>query len=247
MTPLYARHKRSTLAIATAVAAGALLTAGLTTGASAQPGRTPRPAGSPPRSAVAPRAACSRTRAPTTAATAEQIGLGAKEKLVVKDVVKDADGTVHTRYERTYDGLPVLGGDLVVHTAKSGKAEGRHQGDQGHHQGRLHRRRRSPGHRGQGREEALPPPRRRLRQGRRAGAAQGRSGPPPASPSSPTRPSSPASRRTARPSKLHVITDAATGKKLFEYQAIENGTGKQPCTAARSSLGTKKGRARRTS
>ncbi|MYR86855.1 peptidase M4 family protein, partial [Streptomyces sp. SID685] len=50
--------------------------------------------------------------------------LGAKEKLVVKDVVKDVDGTVHTRYERTYAGLPVLGGDLVVHTAKSGKTEG---------------------------------------------------------------------------------------------------------------------------
>ncbi|MYR86137.1 peptidase M4 family protein, partial [Streptomyces sp. SID685] len=50
--------------------------------------------------------------------------LGAKEKLVVKDVVKDVDGTVHTRYERTYAGLPVLGGDLVVHTARSGKTEG---------------------------------------------------------------------------------------------------------------------------
>ncbi|MFF3465404.1 M4 family metallopeptidase [Streptomyces sp. NPDC002619] len=52
--------------------------------------------------------------------TAKAIGLGAKEKLVVKDVVKDADGTLHTRYERTYDGLTVLGGDLVVDTATSG-------------------------------------------------------------------------------------------------------------------------------
>jgi len=49
------------------------------------------------------------------AGTARRIGLGAEEKLVVKDVVKDADGTVHTRYDRTYAGLPVLGGDLVVH------------------------------------------------------------------------------------------------------------------------------------
>src|SRR5207244_11484128 len=39
------------------------------------------------------------------AQTAKDIGLGAKEKRVVRDVVKDADGTVHTRYERTYDGL----------------------------------------------------------------------------------------------------------------------------------------------
>ncbi|WP_308408794.1 M4 family metallopeptidase [Streptomyces sp. AC627_RSS907] len=48
-------------------------------------------------------------------ATARRLKLGDREKLVPKDVVKDADGTVHTRYERTYAGLPVLGGDLVVH------------------------------------------------------------------------------------------------------------------------------------
>ncbi|NUP04391.1 MAG: M4 family peptidase, partial [Nonomuraea sp.] len=52
--------------------------------------------------------------------TAQRIGLGVQEKLVVKDVIKDADGTTHTRYERTYEGLPVLGGDLVVHD-KSGR------------------------------------------------------------------------------------------------------------------------------
>ncbi|MFH8621215.1 M4 family metallopeptidase [Streptomyces vietnamensis] len=56
----------------------------------------------------------------SVAATASSLGLGAKEKLVVKDVVKDADGTVHTRYERTYAGLPVLGGDLIVHRAADG-------------------------------------------------------------------------------------------------------------------------------
>ena len=30
------------------------------------------------------------------------------------------------------------------------------------------------------------------------------------------------------PNELHVITDAATGKKLYEYQAIETGTGNEP-------------------
>ncbi|WP_374200783.1 M4 family metallopeptidase [Streptomyces bambusae] len=53
-------------------------------------------------------------------ATARAIGLGSEERLVVRDVVKDADGTVHTRYERTYAGLPVLGGDLIVHQKKNG-------------------------------------------------------------------------------------------------------------------------------
>ncbi|MFE1894127.1 M4 family metallopeptidase [Streptomyces microflavus] len=59
-----------------------------------------------------------------TADTARALGLGTKEALVVKNVVKDNDGTLHTRYERTYSGLPVLGGDLVVHTAPASKASG---------------------------------------------------------------------------------------------------------------------------
>ena len=33
----------------------------------------------------------------------------------VTDTVTDADGTTHVRMDRTYRGLPVLGGDLVVH------------------------------------------------------------------------------------------------------------------------------------
>ncbi|MEV7415314.1 M4 family metallopeptidase [Streptomyces sp. NPDC089919] len=59
----------------------------------------------------------------SAAATARTLGLGAQEQLVVKDVVRDADGTVHTRYERTYAGLPVLGGDLIVHRAADGTVE----------------------------------------------------------------------------------------------------------------------------
>ncbi|WP_406010805.1 M4 family metallopeptidase [Streptomyces sp. NBC_00637] len=59
-----------------------------------------------------------------TTDTAASLGLGAQEKLVVKDVVKDNDGTLHTRYERTYAGLPVLGGDLVVHTPPASLAAG---------------------------------------------------------------------------------------------------------------------------
>ncbi|MFJ6084884.1 M4 family metallopeptidase [Streptomyces sp. NPDC092369] len=65
-----------------------------------------------------------RSAAQKTTATARTIGLGAQEKLVVKDVVKDNDGTLHTRYERTFAGLPVLGGDLVVHTPPAAEATG---------------------------------------------------------------------------------------------------------------------------
>ncbi|MCM2393239.1 M4 family metallopeptidase [Streptomyces albipurpureus] len=54
------------------------------------------------------------------ARTAAALGLGGKERLVPRSVLTDADGTVHTRYERTYGGLPVLGGDLIVHTTATG-------------------------------------------------------------------------------------------------------------------------------
>ncbi|HEY4571225.1 MAG TPA: M4 family metallopeptidase, partial [Kribbella sp.] len=72
----------------------------------------------------AQRSALVKSATQNSTATARTLGLGAKEKLVVKDVVKDNDGTLHTRYERTYDGLPVLGGDLVVHTPPAAQATG---------------------------------------------------------------------------------------------------------------------------
>ncbi|MEU1508262.1 M4 family metallopeptidase [Kitasatospora sp. NPDC005748] len=59
-----------------------------------------------------------------TAALAQTLGLGSEEKLVTKDVSQDADGTRHLRYERTLNGLPVLGGDLVVHQSATGATKG---------------------------------------------------------------------------------------------------------------------------
>ncbi|RPE26397.1 M4 family metallopeptidase [Kitasatospora cineracea] len=55
-------------------------------------------------------------------ALAKTLGLGPDERLVAKDVLVDNDGARHVRYDRTYRGLPVVGGDLVVHYAKNGKA-----------------------------------------------------------------------------------------------------------------------------
>ncbi|MBZ5741087.1 M4 family metallopeptidase [Nocardioides mangrovi] len=42
----------------------------------------------------------------------------------VTDRIVDADGTTHTRLARTYRGLPVLGGDLVVHQGPQAAWEG---------------------------------------------------------------------------------------------------------------------------
>ncbi|RAJ47048.1 Zn-dependent metalloprotease [Kitasatospora sp. SolWspMP-SS2h] len=54
-------------------------------------------------------------------ALAKTLGLGPDERLLPKDVLVENDGARHVRYDRTYRGLPVVGGDLVVHYAANGK------------------------------------------------------------------------------------------------------------------------------
>ncbi|MFF7973740.1 M4 family metallopeptidase [Streptomyces sp. NPDC007905] len=225
MSPLYARHKRTTLAIATAVAAGALLSTGLTTSASAQ---TPAeaaartPAAAPTTLSAAARTTLIQQAQADAARTAGQIGLGAKEKLVVKDVVKDVDGTVHTRYERTYAGLPVLGGDLVVHTAKSGKTEGVTKATKS----AVKVASLKPQITAATAEKQAVSAARTL--GSAKSAADGArkviwagSGKPVLAYETVVG----GLQDDGTPNQLHVITDAATGKKLFEYQGIENATG----------------------
>jgi len=40
----------------------------------------------------------------------------ANDRFISRDVIVDADGTEHVRFDRTYAGLPVIGGDIVVHS-----------------------------------------------------------------------------------------------------------------------------------
>ncbi|MFI5966088.1 M4 family metallopeptidase [Streptomyces asoensis] len=229
MTSLYARHKRTTLAIATAVAAGALVTTGLTSGTAAA--QTPAessgksaPLAAPVQLSAAARTTLIKQQQADAPETARTIGLGTKEALVVKDVVKDADGTVHTRYERTYGGLPVLGGDLVVHESASGAAKGVTKAN--------------PATIKVATLTAKVAPAKAEKQALTAAKAVG----------SESTSADQAPRKViwaangtpvlafetvvgglqddGTPSELHVITDAATGKKLYEYQGIETGTGK---------------------
>ncbi|MFF1836515.1 M4 family metallopeptidase [Streptomyces sp. NPDC058231] len=229
MTPLYARHKRTTLAIATTVAAGALLATGLTTGAAAQTvalpaGKTTPLAGSPLQLSASARTALIRKADAATAETAQRIGLGAKEKLVVRDVVKDVDGAVHTRYERTYNGLPVLGGDLVVHEDKTGTTETV-----------------TKAIKTAIKVASLKPvvttakaEKQALTAAKTAGSAKTAADQAPrkviwAATGKPTLAYETVVgglQDDGTPNELHVITDAATGKKLYEYQGIETGTGK---------------------
>jgi len=114
------RSPRKAVAAASLVASAAFLAVGLpSTAANAKPAPhlSPLRAGATQAQlSTAQRTALIKAADARTGVTAKSLALGAKEKLVVKDVIKDGDGTVHTRYERTYAGLPVLGGDLVVHT-----------------------------------------------------------------------------------------------------------------------------------
>ncbi|MCG7208338.1 M4 family metallopeptidase [Streptomyces arenae] len=160
-----------------------------------------------------------------TAATARTIGLGAKEKLVVKDVVKDNDGTLHTRYERTYDGLPVLGGDLVVHTPPASLAAGTVSTTfNNKHTIKV---------------ASVSPTVTKAAAATKALTA--------AKALDATKATTDSARKViwagtgtpklawetvvggfqddGTPSQLHVITDATTGKELYRYQAIKSGTG----------------------
>ncbi|MFJ9541657.1 M4 family metallopeptidase [Streptomyces sp. NPDC101225] len=152
--------------------------------------------------------------------TARELGLGAQEKLIAQDVVKDADGTVHTRYERTYAGLPVLGGDLVTHVTGSGALKGVSKATKA----RI----------SVASTEATVSTATARKAALKAAAAAGEA-------------TSATTRKVVwaagakpvlayesvvkglqddgTPSELHVVTDARTGKKIYSYEAVDTGTG----------------------
>ncbi|MFF3940074.1 M4 family metallopeptidase [Streptomyces phaeofaciens] len=229
MTSLYARHRRTSLTIATAVAAGALVTTGLTAGTAAAQtpadSTTRTPLAVPVALSASARTALIQDKQADAPTTAQEIGLGAKEKLVVRDVIKDADGSVHTRYERTYAGLPVLGGDLVVHESAAGVSKGVTKAT-----------------RTTIKVASVKPviaaakaEKQALTLAKDAGSAKTAADSAPRKVIWAGNGSKPVLayetvvgglQEDGTPNELHVITDAATGKKLYEYQGIETGTGK---------------------
>ncbi|MFD4604969.1 M4 family metallopeptidase [Streptomyces sp. NPDC058464] len=160
-----------------------------------------------------------------TTTTARTLGLGAKEKLVVKDVTKDNDGTLHTRYERTYDGLPVLGGDLIVHTPPASLAAGTVSTTFNN-------------------KHTITVPTVSAAYSKSAAQTKALKA---AKALDAQKPVADSARKViwagngtpklawetviggfqddGTPSKLHVVTDATTGKELYRYQAVQTGTG----------------------
>ncbi|MEJ8637556.1 M4 family metallopeptidase [Streptomyces sp. MS2.AVA.5] len=227
--------RRRTTATGALIATAALLAVGFQAGpssadpaasavpASAQAGKAD-PGALPLSLSPAQRAELIRKQSATTAATAAELGLTAQEKLVVRDVTQDRDGTTHTRYERTYAGLPVLGGDLVVAESKAGATESVTKAsktvlknvDTSADVTPAAAEKQALGlakAEGSTKTDADRAPRKVvwLAQGNKpvlayetvVGGLQ----------------------HDGTPNELHVVTDATTGKKLYEWQAVENGTG----------------------
>ncbi len=181
------------------------------------------PGAMPVKLSPAQRAALLREAQTATGTTSRTLGLGAKEKLVVRDVIKDVDGTTHTRYERTYAGLPVLGGDLVIDRAKSGTVQAVAKSTKARvkvattsatvkaataEKAAV----KAANAEGSRKTEADRAPRKVI------WAANG-------TPVLAYETVVGGLQEDGTPNELHVITDATTGKKLYQYQAVMNGTG----------------------
>ncbi|WMI57197.1 M4 family metallopeptidase [Streptomyces rochei] len=214
--------RRTAAAVALAGVAALIATAVQSGAATAAPAQAPAPGAESVKLSPAQRAELIRDANATKAETAGDLGLGAKEKLVVRDVVKDRDGTVHTRYERTYDGLPVLGGDLVV-TSDAGKTE------------RVVKATQKP----IATATVTPKISAAKAETQAVAAAKAAGAEAPDAERAPRKVIWAANgtpvlayetvvgglQEDGTPNELHVVTDAATGAKLYEYQAIHNGTG----------------------
>ncbi|MEV0692312.1 M4 family metallopeptidase [Streptomyces sp. NPDC050388] len=226
-TPHTAR--RRTAALALAGVAALVATAVQSGSATAAPDDTPsaasraNPGAESVRLTPAQRAELIREANATKADTAADLGLGAKEQLVVRDVLKDRDGTVHVRYERTYDGLPVLGGDLVVQGERAGTAESVVKATRASVKPAT--------------TKAAVPAAKAEQQA--LGAAKAENAKSPGVEGAPRKVVWAADgtptlayetvvgglQHDGTPQELHVVTDATTGEKLYEWQAVQNGTG----------------------
>ncbi|MEU0393251.1 M4 family metallopeptidase [Streptomyces sp. NPDC006208] len=227
-------HRRRATATGALVATAALLAVGFQTGTSAaQTTASAVPAaakagkadpGALPKSLTpAQRAELIREASATTAATAKELGLTAQEKLLVRDVTQDRDGTTHTRYERTYAGLPVLGGDLVVSESKAGVTES------------VSKASRATLKNVDTSADVAPSvaEKQALGAAKAEGSAKAKADRAPrkvvwlaeGKPTLAYETVVGGLQHDGTPNELHVVTDASTGAKLFEWQAVETGTG----------------------
>ncbi|MFJ4825546.1 M4 family metallopeptidase [Streptomyces bacillaris] len=214
-TPHNSRTGRTTRRLAALAAVAAMVVAGVQTGSavatSADGNGDNGSASAAPTTAAAlgvnssaDRATAIKSAQTETASAAKALKLGGQEKLIVRDVITDARGTVHTRYERTYDGLPVLGGDLVTHTAADGTLKGVDKATDA--------------------KIAVASTTPKLK----SAAADARKviwaghGGKPVLAFETVRTGV---QKDGTPSRVHTLTDATTGEKLYSYEAVKTGAG----------------------
>ncbi|MFG3135588.1 M4 family metallopeptidase [Streptomyces sp. NPDC048211] len=227
---------RRTTATGALIAAAALLAVGVQTGtatatpsgsAQAAPSASqPNPGALAKQLSPSQRAELIRRATASSAATAKELGLGSQEKLVVRDVIQDNDGTTHTRYERTFGGLPVLGGDLVVQESKAGATKSVTKASKTT----------SAQLKAVDTTADVAPA---AAEKQAVGLAKADGSSKAAADKAPRKVVWMASgtpqlayetvvgglQEDGTPNALHVITDATSGAKLYEWQAIETGTG----------------------
>ncbi|MFD3516130.1 M4 family metallopeptidase [Streptomyces sp. NPDC058657] len=221
MTPHVSRKSsaRTARRAAALAAAAAMVVVGVQAGtgtATAAPEQAQAPDGSAAAAAV--RADSIKSAQVAAASTARGLGLGSAEKLIARDVIKDPDGTVHTRYERTYAGLPVLGGDLVTHTAKDGTLKGVDKATDA----KI--------------AVATTTPKLKAAAGARkvVFAVSG-------TPTLAFETVKSGHKKDGTPSRVHTVTDATTGKQLYAYDEIDDGikAGKAPQAPAKGGAGVR--------
>ncbi|WP_329320145.1 MULTISPECIES: M4 family metallopeptidase [unclassified Streptomyces] len=224
------RIPRQAAAAGALAATAALLAVGIQTVPAVAKPAAPHPSplrsgGLEARLTPAQHAALLKSAAQRTTATAGTLGLGAKEKLVVRDVVKDQDGTVHTRYERTYAGLPVLGGDVVVHTPPASLAAGTVSSTFNNKHVIKVASTTAAFSKSAAAGKALKAAKSLTAEKATTDSARKVIWAGSGTPKLAWETVIGGLQDDGTPSQLHVITDATTGKELYRYQAVKTGTG----------------------
>ena len=200
-------NRRAGAAIAVAATA-ALLATGLATPAAQAAGQS---ATTRRRPSTTPRACSRPTGRPSGSAPTTPSPHGARR-------CSTSDGRAHVRYDRSYQGLPVLGGDVVVHLDKAGTYRGSTGDPPAPTDARAQPQRSS-------KADAIRTATAQLdgtvssTEAREVVDAFG------ASPALAYEVTVTGVRRDQTPSQLHVVVDALTGKVLSSSDEVKTGTG----------------------
>ncbi|HEY0169215.1 MAG TPA: M4 family metallopeptidase [Jatrophihabitans sp.] len=111
LSPAFARRRTATLAAALGMAASAVTGIALTTG----------PATAAPSPKASPSVLAAQSAASLVASRAAALHASSNDAFIQHSVISTREGLQYVPYDRTYKGLPVVGGDFVVVTDATGQ------------------------------------------------------------------------------------------------------------------------------